>query len=438
MTSRLRPAWIMALIALAGCGPSGTIRFAHDPTLNSEDFAAKPRLRAKVIEETNRLFGESPQHLRVPAGAGLQEGGRYLGNLTQETVDGEEDGALSLVVYMDHQGREVPIAGGQALYRRHCMHCHGVTGDGDGPTAPFLYPRPRDYRRGMFKFTMTNSGKPTRDDLRRTVLQGLHGTSMPAFEALMTRQEIEQVIDYVIFLSMRGEFQYQLADIATGLDESEENIAYLEEESEPLASQIFDFWRRAQAPESIANPHGPRVAATQDSIHRGRELFLGTSKDVKLVCAGCHGARGRGDGPSWVDKEAFDRFVFGGDPSPERIRALGEYAGTEKGWSDDWGDPLRPADLNKGVYKGGRRPIDIYWRIATGISGTPMPGHTSALSENPDDIWHLVNFVLALPYDRELLQGVDASSVEAAPVANQPTATETEPEISDHSMTALP
>ena len=28
---------------------------------------------------------------------------------------------------------------------------------------------------------------------------------MPAFEALMTPAEIEQVIDYVIFLSMRGE-----------------------------------------------------------------------------------------------------------------------------------------------------------------------------------------------------------------------------------------
>ena len=34
---------------------------------------------------------------------------------------------------------------------------------------------------------------------------GLHGTSMPAFHSLMTESEIEQVIDYVMFLSMRGE-----------------------------------------------------------------------------------------------------------------------------------------------------------------------------------------------------------------------------------------
>ena len=36
--------------------------------------------------------------------------------------------------------------------------CHGSSGAGDGPTAAFLYPRPRDYRRGLFKFTSTAQG----------------------------------------------------------------------------------------------------------------------------------------------------------------------------------------------------------------------------------------------------------------------------------------
>ena len=80
-----------------------------------------------------------------------------------------------------------PQAGGYAVYRRNCLHCHGVSGAGDGPTAPFLYPIPRDYRKGIFKFTSTPSGfRPHRDDLRRTITYGLHGTSMPAFEALLT------------------------------------------------------------------------------------------------------------------------------------------------------------------------------------------------------------------------------------------------------------
>ena len=70
---------------------------------------------------------------------------------------------------------------------------------------------------------------------------------------------------------------------------------------------------------------------------------------------------------------------------------------------DDWGNPLRPANLNRGIYKGGRRPIDLYWRIAKGINGAKMPAHYPTIE--PERIWDLVNFVLELPYEPELLEG---------------------------------
>ena len=79
---------------------------------------------------------------------------------------------------------------------------------------------------------------------------------------------------------------------------------------------------------------------------------------------------------------------------------------------DDWGNPLRPANLNRGVYKGGRRPLDIYWRIAKGITGAQMPSHYPGLI-NEKQVWDLVNFVLALPYEPELAQrrrGASATS----------------------------
>ena len=41
---------------------------------------------------------------------------------------------------------------GSKLYRVHCLHCHGLTGDGRGPTSKWVNPHPRDYRRGLFKF----------------------------------------------------------------------------------------------------------------------------------------------------------------------------------------------------------------------------------------------------------------------------------------------
>ncbi len=45
---------------------------------------------------------------------------------------------------------------------------------------------------------------------------------------------------------------------------------------------------------------------------------------------------------------------------------------------------------------GGRRPLDIYRRIYTGINGTPMPAFGDALADEPDTIWNLVHYVLSI------------------------------------------
>jgi mono/diheme cytochrome c family protein len=195
----------------------------------------------------------------------------------------------------------------------------------------------------------------------------------------------------------------------------------LEEEDAPSLSEpemtggildsIFANWKSAD--EQVLVPPTPRVEPTDESIARGKTLFLGRTPE-KLECAGCHGSHADGNGPSFIDQATFNEYVFGGDPSKERIQALKEIAEkANKKWGDEWGDPLRPADLNVGVYKGGRRPIDIYWRIAKGISGTPMPGHASAIK--PNQIWDLVNFVLALPYDKGLLKDVPSNALPAPP-----------------------
>ena len=98
--------------------------------------------------------------------------------------------------------------------------------------------------------------------------------------------------------------------------------------------------------------------------------------------------------------------------------------GLWKGGSlDDWKNPLRPANINNGtqtMYKGGRRPIDIYWRIAKGINGAKMPAHASLFKDHPEQMWDLVNFVLALPYQPGLL---DDAPDEVAPAATTPTPT---------------
>jgi hypothetical protein len=100
---------------------------------------------------------------------------------------------------------------GSKLFRRHCMHCHGVSGDGRGPTGPWLHPHPRDYRSGLFKFVSSflpkGQRKPRRADLYRILNQGIDGTSMPSF-GLLPEDEKEYLASYVMHLSIRGEAEY--------------------------------------------------------------------------------------------------------------------------------------------------------------------------------------------------------------------------------------
>jgi len=403
----------------SGCSDSfnaGPLAYVDNEALTQDkgktNLAGKPVLQAKVRSGLAKLFGASPQHIRVPEGSGLPGGGIYLANYMQE---GDGESATMKRVYRSLPDGSAdysrPQAGGYAIYRRNCLHCHGVSGAGDGPTAPFLFPAPRDYRKGIFKFTSTPSGdRPARDDLRRTIQNGLHGSSMPAFEPLLTESEVEQVIDYVIFLSMRGETELLLIDEGAISDEKDAN-ALSDVVVKEIAQGVFQKWKTAQT--KVVNPPIPRTPSSRESILRGRELFLGRTTE-KLECAGCHGQLANGDGPSVVSQDVFNEVVFGGNPSERQNRVDRLDGPTKTLWhqkADDWGNPIRPANLNRGIYKGGRRPIDIYWRIAKGINGAQMPANYPTASEQK--IWDLVNFVLVLPYEPALLK--EAASFPTGP-----------------------
>jgi mono/diheme cytochrome c family protein len=428
-------------LSLTGCSDTfnaGPLEYVENESLTTEvkgkaNLAKSPILQKKARQALRNLFGESPQHIKVPAGSGLPAGGLYLASYLQE---GEGAEAKFLRIREDKlvgaPTRSAPgefptavrQAGGYGVYRRNCLHCHGVSGAGDGPTAPFLYPTPRDYRRGIFKFTSTPTGKPPhRNDLRRTIANGLHGTSMPAFHSLLTPSEIEQVIDYVIFLSMRGETESLL--IEEGFTSDEKDTSALSDEivRDIVSNAVFNKWKLAQT--SMFDPPSPRTPSSHESILRGRDLFLGRTSE-KLECSGCHGSLAMGDGPSFVPQEVFNEVVFGGNPSERQDRLEAHLASLKPDeseklralWNakpDDWGNPLRPANLNRGVYKGGRRPLDLFWRIAKGINGAQMPAHFPSPLDDKK-VWDLVNFVLALPYEPELLRDAPPAPAAPAPV----------------------
>ncbi len=304
---------------------------------------------------------------------------------------------------------------GRELYMRHCLHCHGVSGDGDGPTARFLNPRPRDYRAGVFKFTSTLSGlKPSHDDLKRTLQNGIPGTTMPSFIVLEkgpgNEENLDLIVDYVRWLSARGELELKLVSELAAMggrkSEIEQRVAEGKkgESSDTLesimadlkksiadgfadalqesASDLADSWARVEQPESVVRPKVKRTRPDQESIKRGRAIFL--SKEAK--CADCHGPAGLGNGSLTED--------FWDIPNTNPVQKY-----KRPGLHDAWGEPQMPRNLTSGVYRGGRRPVDLYRRVFAGIKGTQMPAFGTVL--NDAQIWDVVNYAMSLPFHGE-------------------------------------
>lgn len=338
------------------------------------------------------------------------------GEATLAAVPGNEIAAGDSCV-IDRGGL---LASGRSLYMRHCSHCHGTTGDGNGPTARYLNPKPRDYRNGVFKFTSTNDmSKASRDDLLRIVKYGIPGTYMPSF-LLMKDDEHHAIIEYVRFLSMRGEYERKLvAELSSDYSQTaydsrlksgekkaeiqkelEEFLAEdLQESAGTLGDDLSEIWSAADTEEALIVPSVPRVPDTPESRRLGRELYLSKT----LNCADCHGIDGEGNGPQTI---AF-----------EKNPAKGDELYNEPGLHDIWDNLNQPRNLQLGIYRGGRRPIDLFSRIHSGIKGSRMPSFKNTPHE---DIWHIVNYVLSIPFESDPgATGVAPSAVEsvAAPAA---------------------
>src|SRR2546429_9275532 len=85
---------------------------------------------------------------------------------------------------------------GKAVYERKCLLCHGEKGDGKGPAAELLDPKPRDFTSGIYKIRTTAGKAPSDQDLYRVISDGMPGTSMPSW-AVLPEKDRWNVVAYV-------------------------------------------------------------------------------------------------------------------------------------------------------------------------------------------------------------------------------------------------
>lgn len=359
-----------------------------DPNYWGEDAVKADEEAHRALVESNRLAFHAQLAAIASGDFAAVHQPRYLDDLWRWWQDllaelpaegpdaAYEDGTWRQAAVSLFEEYYPSLATSAAFYRVQCYHCHGAEGGGNGSTAEFLDPRPRDYRPGKFKFTaLKEKARPRHEDLFRTVADGVYTTAMPSFRRFSDAQ-LHGLVDYVRLLAIRGEVEILLADSYT----ADEGLSF------DLVKENYEFvvgrWR--EAPDKLIVYEGEIPAETPERIAHGRSLFMTPGEQGGANCVSCHGATGRGDGAS----------AFEVDPVTQKKRRV----------KDDWGHEITIRDLTRGVFRFGRRPIDLYRRIYAGINGTPMPEHFGmAITENgaqrnmtEDDIWDLVFFVRSI------------------------------------------
>lgn len=133
------------------------------------------------------------------------------------------------------------------------------------------------------------------------------------------------------------------------------------------------FEQTAPEPVTVTADPGPQRA----DLAKGRAVY------EQMGCAKCHGDQGRANGLSAATLV------------------------------DDWGMPIRPANLTQGWnYRGWNDPRSVMLRFLTGIDGSQMPSYAGAIS--PEDAWQLAYYVASLQETPQWRPIVHAADVRGA------------------------
>ena len=359
-----------------------------------------------------------------------------------------EDEDLAEIVSVENLKRASGNIGepGRGLYRTHCATCHGVTGNGRGELSSTMSPYPRDYRKGVFKFKSTERGeKPTREDLAGLIRNGISGSQMVAIPNL-TDQDVESLVDYVIYLSWRGELERALIDDAVyELDlesgdriinptqefstdeEQKEMFEEAWELAEDFATEIGEAW--LEAPDAVVEvPEPPSDILVTDSHEqyvqiansdRAKELAESVARGGKLfkgkiaACSKCHGEKGLGDGQNTDYDDWTKEWTLGIGIKPDNrdelisLMARGALPPIN----------AKPRNFQLGAFHGGSKAEDLFRRITQGIEGSPMPAVTFVDGEfEEEDVWHLINYIRSL---QKLEETTPAQNPTEIPEPNQ-------------------
>ena len=175
------------MIAAVTNGRPGTAMVAFASQLSKEDIALTvDYIRTAFMQAGSDagISGTSAQGALTPLAA----------TPTGATATANLHGAGAVIADMSlplPNGLKGDAAKGRTFYLNNCATCHGTKGDGQGPRAYFINPKPRNFVADASRAILS------RPAIYAAVSAGRLGTEMPAWDKVLTPQEIANVSEFV-------------------------------------------------------------------------------------------------------------------------------------------------------------------------------------------------------------------------------------------------
>jgi len=226
---------------------------------------------------------------------------------------------------------------GHKIYQKYCQTCHGKDGKGDGNSAKGLFPPPRAFTRGKYKYSdRIDSLPPTDRFISQFIPKGFKGTGMIPMK--LTVEEAALVFDYIKTFSP-------------------DTWKFKESDNQPF-HLIDDPYKKSEL---------------NSAIDFGKKIFHGIA-----ACFSCH--------PTPLNEREFLQIAnnesFDFDPF------------ISKKQKTDYGYEINPPNLATDELRSVTNLKSLTLRIALGVGGTTMAPYYEML--NQKELWALSHYINSL------------------------------------------
>lgn len=232
---------------------------------------------------------------------------------------------------------------GQMTYTEYCVSCHGVKGDGNGIASKGMWPAPRNFNLGIYKFGNVPSGElPHDEDFYRIIRHGLNGTAMLKWD--ISDKRLDAVTQYIKTFAPQA---WEAKDKTLG-------------EVNKLTTDPFTIARKDYA------------------IQYGKEVYHAVAN-----CQSCHTAYAtKAEIVEWSKK--FNQPVTEFDDKLYTVKLQ----------DSEHGYKALPPDFTWHLVRSAETVEDLYLRISSGVGGTSMPSWKGVLED--DQVWAVAYYLKSL------------------------------------------